>query len=132
MSEQEGTQIFFAKAEQSLAGAESEFINNRYDNCATRCYYATFQAAISALLRDGIEPRQGRWEHEFVQGQFVGQLVNRRKRYPADLRDVLDRNVVLRRDADYTHQHITQTEAYRALRRTRTFVEAIQKGGDMP
>lgn len=128
----EDIQVFLAKAEQSLAGAESEIINDRYDNCANRCYYACFQAAISALSREGIQPRgtPGRWDHDFVHAEFVGQLINRRKRYPADLRDALSRTLILRRVADYTLQHVTQTEAYRALRRTRTFLETIQRRGD--
>jgi len=42
------SQVFLAKAEESLAGAESEFVNGRYNNCANRCYYASFQAAIAA------------------------------------------------------------------------------------
>lgn len=37
--------LFLAKAEESLAGADSEFVNDRYNNCVNRCYYACFQAA---------------------------------------------------------------------------------------
>ncbi|HEU5432403.1 MAG TPA: hypothetical protein VFU81_12115 [Thermomicrobiales bacterium] len=42
--------IFLHKAQESLAGAESEFVNDRYNNAANRAYYAVFQAAIHALL----------------------------------------------------------------------------------
>jgi uncharacterized protein (UPF0332 family) len=31
--------VFAAKARESLSGAESEFVNGRYNNCANRCYY---------------------------------------------------------------------------------------------
>lgn len=48
----EETELFLLKALDSINGAESEFANRRYDNCANRCYYACFQAAISALLRE--------------------------------------------------------------------------------
>ena len=41
-----------------------------------------------ALLREGIRPR-GHWSHEFVQAQFVGVLINQRKRYDSDLRRML-------------------------------------------
>jgi uncharacterized protein (UPF0332 family) len=34
--------IMLKKALESLAGAESEFANARYNNCANRCYYACF------------------------------------------------------------------------------------------
>lgn len=73
MAESEVTQIFFAKAEGSLAGAESEFVNGRYNNCANRCYYACFQAAIAALAREGIAPSASQWGHGFVQAQFGGE-----------------------------------------------------------
>jgi uncharacterized protein (UPF0332 family) len=66
--------IYVAKAEESLRTAESEFANGRYNSCANRCYYACFQAAIAALLAEGIRAR-GQWSHAFVQGQFVGVLI---------------------------------------------------------
>jgi uncharacterized protein (UPF0332 family) len=47
---------YLEKAIESLAGAESEFANRRYNNCANRCYYAMFQAAIAALMAAGIHP----------------------------------------------------------------------------
>lgn len=68
----DATEVYWAKAEESLAGAESEFAQGRYNNCANRCYYACFQAAIVALLRAGVLPRGGQWEHAYVQGEFVG------------------------------------------------------------
>jgi hypothetical protein len=34
----DATDVFLAKAEESLAGADSEFANGRYNNCANRCY----------------------------------------------------------------------------------------------
>ena len=124
-------QIFLTKAEESLAGAESELANGRYNNVANRCYYACFQAAIVALLHAGITPDGPQWSHTFVQGQFVGQLINRRKLYPAELRQTPTRLYELRQTADYTIEPITQTQATRAVRRARTFVAAIQaKGGE--
>ena len=73
--------IFLAKAEASLAGAESELSQGRFDNGANRSYYACFQAAVAALIVAGIRPpsHDGRWGHDFVQARFVGNLVNRRK-----------------------------------------------------
>jgi uncharacterized protein (UPF0332 family) len=123
--------IFLDKAQASLAGAESEAANVRYDNCANRAYYACFQAAVAALLRVGIQSPnpQGHWSHTFVPGQFVGQLINRRKLYPAALRDTLPRTYQLRQAADYTDDLVTQTQALRALRRAREFVLAVQEQG---
>jgi uncharacterized protein (UPF0332 family) len=92
--------ICLAKATESLLSAESEFVNGRYNSCANRCYYACFQAAIAALLGEGIRPA-GQWNHQFVQAQFVGVLINQRKRYDAQLRRVLADNQSLRDKADY-------------------------------
>jgi|SRR5437870_2546537 len=123
--------LYLAKADESLSGAESELANGRYNNCANRCYYACFQAAIAALLRAGIAPSRGRgqWGHDFVQGEFVGILVNRRKLYPAELRDTLALILKVRQAADYGRDQVTETQAIRALRRTHRFVEAIARGG---
>ena len=132
MAESEVTEIYLLKAEESLAGAESEFINGRYNNEANRCYYACFQAAIAALVREGIQPSERQWGHEFVHARFVGELVNRRKVYPGDLRQTLSNTLGLRQIADYVADHINQREAARALRWTRPFVEAARGGGDRP
>ena len=121
--------IYLAKATESLLTAESEFDHARYNSCANRCYYSCLQAAIAALLRAGIRAVNDEWGHGFVQAQFVGQLVNRRKRYPATLRQVLADNQALRDKADYRTGMVTRTEAGRALGRSRAFVAAIRQGG---
>ncbi len=71
-------QLYLQKAQESLAGAESEYVNGRYNNCADRTYYACFRAAICALSRAGFGPRGARsqWGHDFVQAEFIGQLIN--------------------------------------------------------
>ena len=121
--------IYLVKATESLLTAESEFVNGRYNSCANRCYYACFQAAIAALLREGIRPR-GQWSHEFVQGQFVGVLINQRHLYDTQLRRVLSDNQSLRDKADYRAELVTAIRAGRALRRSRLFVAAVrQRGG---
>src|SRR5918912_2632954 len=100
--------VFLAKAQESLAGAESEFANGRYNNCANRCYYACFQAAVAALIEHDMQP-QGKqlWKHEVVQGWFIGELINRRKRYPSALKEVFVRAQSLREAADYELVFIT-------------------------
>jgi uncharacterized protein (UPF0332 family) len=121
--------IYLTKAEESLRTAESEFANGRYNSCANRCYYACFQAAIGALLAEGIRTR-GQWSHEFVQGQFVGRLINQRHLYETQLRRVLSDNQTVRDKADYRPELVTATQASRALQRTRMFVAAVrQRGG---
>jgi uncharacterized protein (UPF0332 family) len=128
-------EVYLAKAEECLAGAESEFVNGRYNNCANRCYYACFQAAVSALIRAGIRPsgREAQWSHAFVQAQFASQLITRRKLYPADLRDALGRTLLLRQTADYEVDAVTQTEALRVLRRARALISAVHSArGESP
>ena len=125
-------QAFLAKAAESLTTAESELANHRYNSCANRCYYACFQAAIVALMRDGITtPRaDGKWSHAFVQAEFA-RLLARRKQYPEHLKSVLGRLLPLRERADYQPGHVSQKQVARAVRTAREFVEAIQaKGGD--
>jgi uncharacterized protein (UPF0332 family) len=121
-------EIFLAKAEECLEGAESEFVNDRYNNCANRCYYACFQAAIVALIRAGIRPMgdQSEWKHDFVQARFASDLINRPKLYPSELRDTLSRTMLLGLTADYEVDSVTQTEAQRVLRRARSFVSAVR------
>ena len=94
--------IYLVKATESLQTAESECVNGRSNSCANRCYYACFQAAIAALLREGIRPR-GQWSHAFVQGQFVGVLMHQRHHYDTPLRRVLADNQSLRDQAEASH-----------------------------
>lgn len=120
---------FLAKAAESLASAESEYAQQRYNSCANRCCYACFQAAVVALVQAGIRPQsaRGTWSHAFVQAQFAGQLIGRRKVYPALLRDTLHRLEVLREKADYELASVNQREAFHALERARTFVRNVQQ-----
>lgn len=124
---------FLVKAEECLAGAESEFANKRYNNCANRCYYACFQASIAALIQVGIQPKsqQRHWGHDFVQAEFIGQLINRRKLYPSILRNTLERTLTLRQIADYGTEQVSEAQMDRALRQTRLFVETIAKEGKL-
>lgn len=120
---------FLAKAEESLAGAEAELAANRYNNCANRAYYACFQAAMYALWHAGIRPPGSgvRWNHDFVQAEFVGRLINRRKLYPPELRDTLHRSYDLREIADYKTRRVTAVEAHHVVRRSRDLVRAVRQ-----
>lgn len=128
MADQLASDTYLAKAQECLEGAESELLNSRYNNCANRSYYACFQAAVAALTAAGVRPRgqDGRWGHDFVAAQFSQQLINRRKRYPSDLGDTLERLFRVRRTADYKTENVTRDQATRVLRRARVFVQTIQ------
>lgn len=132
MLEREGgvseiSDAFLAKARECLSGAASELGNGRYNNCANRCYYACFHAAIAVLDLAGVRPPGGRseWGHSFVQSQFAGVLVNRRKRYPGTLRDTLTLLRRLRNLSDYEIVPVSEIQARRALRHARAFVTAL-------
>ena len=123
--------VFLEKAEENLEAARSEFANRRYNSCASCCYYACFQAAVYALATAGIRPRGAseRWGHNFVQAEFNGQLINRRKLYPAGLRTTLIQNYVLRETADYTANHVSEVRAARAVARAQQFLGSVTSGG---
>lgn len=123
----ETSAAFLAKAAESLAGASSAFANGRYNNATNRAYYAAFQAAIAALDLAGIHPPGDRafWGHGFVNGQFTGLLINRRKRYPTSLRDSLSVLLRVREQADYRQSPVTATQADRMLRRAHDFVTVV-------
>ena len=123
---------FLDKAHECVAGAASELANGRYNNSANRAYYACYQAAIHALLEADIQPPKAseRWGHGFVQARFNGDLINRRKRYPPDIRDTLENNYRLRATADYHRlNHVTEVQAIRAIQRAEAFVAAVAQAG---
>lgn len=126
--------IYFDKAEESLAGAVSEYANGRYNNCANRCYYSCFQAAVRSLHAAGLTPPATRatWSHDQLQATFARELINRRKVYPSSLRDTLPRLYLVREAADYKRDRVSETQAGRALQRARTFLQALQPQGGQP
>lgn len=120
---------FLDKALECLSGAESELANARYNNTANRAYYAMFHAAIVALQQGGIRPEGDEWSHRFVPSQFDGILIRRRHLYPTELRGLLNETMGIRLSADYDEAPVTPSEARRAVRHSRTFVAAVQRGG---
>jgi uncharacterized protein (UPF0332 family) len=118
---------YLAKAHENLAGAESELQHGRTNSCARSAYYACFHAAIAALLQAGLtppEPARG-WGHDWVHASFVGQMIQRRKIYPPNLRRTLPDLLALRHKADYRATHVSQREAQRAVRSAQALVEAV-------
>jgi len=124
-------EVYLRKAEDSVAGAASEYANGRFDNCANRAYYACFQAVVAALLREGIRPPglTGRWGHDFVQARFVGDLINRRRLYPAGIRDALFRGMELPQTSDYRTERVSAIQASRQVARARGYVDAVTAKG---
>ena len=121
-------ELYLAKAQASLSGARSELEQHRFDNAANRAYYASFQAAVAALIWVGLRPPGGAstWDHGFVQARFVGDLINRRKQYASDLRDTLSAAMRQRHKADYQYDNVTADQAIRMVRRATRFVEEVE------
>ena len=118
---------YLAKAHENLTGAESELQHGRTNSCARSAYYTCFHAAIAALLQAGLtppEPARG-WGHDWVHASFVGQMIQRRKIYPANLRRTLPDLLALRHKADYRATHASQREAQQAVRSAQALVQAI-------
>ena len=121
------TTVYLEKAQESVAGAQRELADGRNNNCANRAYYACFQAAVHALMAAGIRPPAAtdRWGHEFVLARFNGDLINRRKLYPTDLRRTIELNFRLRLVVDYGLGRVSSVQAERAARRADRFVAAV-------
>jgi len=119
--------VFLREARESLDGAESEATDGRFNNCANRCYYACYQAAVAALMQAGVRTpgTRGQWSHEYVPAQFAGLLIQRRKLYPSSLRDASARTRAMRQIADYEDKMIPREQAERLVRRAREFVDAV-------
>ena len=116
--------VFLEKARESLASAEDDLAKGRFNACARNGYYAAFQAAISALITEGIRPAR-RWEHSFVQAEFQGRLIYRRRVYPAGFRRMLTDGFETRSRADYSPMAIPGREAAKGLQNARDIVELV-------
>jgi uncharacterized protein (UPF0332 family) len=118
---------YLVKAHENLASAEGELQHGRTNSCARSAYYACFHAAIAALLQAGLtppEPARG-WGHDWVHASFVGQLIQRRKLYPASLRRILPDLLALRHKGDYRAISVSQREAQQAVHNAQTLVHAV-------
>jgi uncharacterized protein (UPF0332 family) len=113
-----------AKAREDLAGAEGGLQHGRINSSARSAYYACFHAAIAALLHAELTaPESARgWGHDWVHASFVGQLIQRRKLYPANLRRILSDLLTLCHKGDYRATRVSQPEAQQAVRSAQILV----------
>jgi len=70
-------QAYWVKARSSLRTAQSAYEQGDFDSCASRAYFAVFQAEITALIKL-TELRQEEWRHERVQAEFNRRLIHAR------------------------------------------------------
>jgi len=118
--------VYLWKALASLSGAELELANDFFNNAVNRAYYACYQAAVAALVAEGVTPDlENFWPHDVVHAQFAQLLVDTRGRYPRTLRTTLKAVFDERLKADYEPDVIGRATATEAVSRARKFVQAV-------
>jgi len=100
---------FLTKAEENLTAAQVCFENGLYNACANRAYYAALHAAVAALAHRGI--KRDKIDHGQVQADFSGELIKRRKVYPAKFKSYLSDMQLVRNQADYAAKQISRKVA---------------------
>ena len=118
---------YLTKAQESLASAEADFAARRNNSCVNRCYFACFQAAVCALVREGMASARVKHTHAAIARNFTESLVRRRKLYPQRLAKVLPELVSLRHEADYRPTPVSRTDTRVALASARDFVSTISR-----
>ena len=113
------------RAQESLKAAELCLDRALVNSAASRAYYAMFQAAQVALEAAGF--MRSEWSHRGVQAAFTTELVQRRKLYPAALRDYLSVGLEIRQAADYGRGGASGKMAGRAVRRAASFVARVKE-----
>jgi uncharacterized protein (UPF0332 family) len=119
-------QVYLTKARNSLRTAQSAYEQGDFDSCASRAYFAVFQAEITALIKL-TELRPEAWRHEHVQAEFNRRLIQTRKVFPASLRSIHDDLIGRRHTADYTGQHVSARLAEQCVRRATEMLTAIER-----
>ncbi|MCH8994663.1 MAG: HEPN domain-containing protein [Chloroflexi bacterium] len=113
------------RAKESLLGARADFSAKRYNNVASRCYYAAFHAAVAFLINEGIRPEHNRWQHSTVWREFskLG------KRTPEDRQAgaTLSSLYALRVAADYALRQVSRQDAAEVIIRASEIVTLATK-----
>jgi len=116
------------KANENLEMTALALDEKKYNACASRAYYAVFQAGIAALLKlTSVRAKDNEWQHSQVQAELNRQLIMRRKVLPASVGRTPMDLMELRHLADHKSQSITAREAKRAHDRAKRFLYSIAK-----
>ena len=116
---------FLAKARESRASAEADLEAGRYNSCANRAYYAAFQAAVAALIHTGIRHHEKSWPHKFVNSEFSGKLVRRRKLLDSELASTLGSLFETRVKGDYKTIDVSSSRATRSVAKATRLVKGV-------
>jgi uncharacterized protein (UPF0332 family) len=111
------------KAQESLRAAETCLSLELVNSCASRCYYAMFQAGVVALEAAGFH--RDAWSHTALQATFTNELTHRRKLYPRRLSENLNCALFWRNIADYGDAEISQRRAQQLVEWAKAFVTKV-------
>jgi uncharacterized protein (UPF0332 family)/predicted nucleotidyltransferase len=117
-----------AKAERFLGSAKHLLALGDYDSCASRCYYAAFFMAESALMQNGVEPSSDRGVIRLFGQHFILTGI-----FPPELGRILRRAYDVCLAGDYgVGLSVSREEAENLLDATRRFVfeERAYLGGE--
>ena len=74
---------YWLKAKENLDVAALAYQGQKYNACASRAYYAVFQASIAALIKlTDFRAIESQWKHRQVQAEFNRRLIIRKKVFP--------------------------------------------------
>ena len=118
-------QIWMDKANENLTAAQLCCDQGLFNACANRLYYAMFHAGIAALLKNSVSLPPKNIGHGWVQSNFSGQLIHRRKVFSAKFRPYLSDSYWIRVTADYEASSIGKKLASTELKKAKEFVNAI-------
>lgn len=120
--------IFLTKSEENLTAARLCLQNGLCNASANHSYYAMFLAAVAILLARGVtfDPKQ-HLDHTPVRSLFSNELIHRRKIFPNKFNRYLNDALLVRGQADYEPQTISQKKAHRQMAQAYEFVEIIKK-----
>jgi uncharacterized protein (UPF0332 family) len=90
-----------------------------------RAYYVALHAALAALAHRGI--KRDKIDHGVVRADFSGELIKRRKIYPAKFKSYLSDMQFIRDQADYTDKNISMKIAERMLAKLKELVGFTEK-----
>ena len=116
---------WMVKAAENLAVADWCQEQGHFNACANRFYYAMFHAALAALLKHGMKPSGEKIGHDWVQANFSGQLIHRRKVFPRKFRQYLVKAFRVRVAADYQLMPVSKNLVTNELKKAREFVNTI-------
>jgi uncharacterized protein (UPF0332 family) len=116
---------FLQKAHENLEDARVAVEQQRWNAAANRAYYAAYQAAIAALATEGMT--KANHPHSWVQAQFSGILIQRRKLYASTMKSYLMTMQRLRDAADYSPIMVSKNDARTQLKHATELISSIAR-----